>query len=76
MKKTVSLAAIAALLAVGTAFTTRQTGQWWNVDHPASGSPGIYFLTATQVKAIYCPGVNNVECAYVIANPSIIVKKP
>lgn len=76
MKKTVSLAAIAAVFAIGAAFTTRFHGQWWNVDHPAAGSPGIYFLSDIQVKGAFCPGVNNVECAYLISDPSTIIKKP
>ncbi len=76
MKRSVSLAAIAALFAIGAAFTTRYQVGMWNVDHPENGSPGIYTLTAAQVKSIYCPGVNNVECAYLITNPSVIIKKP
>ena len=76
MKKSISMVAvIAALFAVGSAFTAKsQVGQW-NVDHPAAGAPGIYFLSEAQVKGIYCPGVNNVECAYLI-NGGVIVKKP
>jgi len=76
MKRSISLAAIAAVFAIGAAFTTRQGATWWNVDHPETGSPGIVFLSSTQVKAAYCPGVNNVECAYQISNPTVIVKKP
>jgi len=77
MKKTISVTLIAALFAIGTAFTTRYQTGTWNVDHPASGSPGIYNnLTMSQVKAFFCPGVNNLECAYLVTNPFVIVKKP
>lgn len=76
MKKTISLAAIAAVFAIGAAFTTRQTAQWWNVNSPEQGSPGVYFLTDVQIKAAFCPGLNNIECAYPIANPINFVKKP
>jgi hypothetical protein len=77
MKKTMSLAAIAALFAIGTAFAPKfQEGQWWNVDHPAKGTPGIFFLSALQVKTLYCPGVNNLECAYLVGAMGTIVKKP
>lgn len=76
MKKLISVAVIAALFAAGSAFSSRYQVQQWNVDHPAAGSPGIYFLTAAQVKNIFCPGVNNVECAYLISNPVMIIKKP
>jgi hypothetical protein len=75
MKKLLSVAALAAVFALGSAFT--KTGeQWWSVNNPRTGSPGIYNLTMTQVKLIYCPGVDNVECAYLISNPVYIVKKP
>jgi len=77
MKKPVSIVAIAALFAVGTAFThTANQVQNWNVDHPQKGTPGIVWLTADQVKNTFCPGVNNVECAYLISNPGIYIKKP
>ena len=78
MKKSISLVAIAALFAVGSAFTTKyQTAQWWNVDHPIAGrTPGIYFQTYDQIKGIYCSGLDNVECAYLISNTGVIVKKP
>jgi len=76
MKKPISIAAIAALLAVGTAFTRTDQVQNWNVDHPQKGTPAIVWLSADQVKNLYCPGVNNVECAYLIGTPSTIIKKP
>ena len=78
MKKSISLVAIVALLAVGTAFTTRsQAGDWWNITNPIPGRPaGPFFGTVDQVKNIYCPGVNNVVCAYLVSNPSVIVKRP
>jgi hypothetical protein len=77
MKRTISFTVIAALFAVCAAFTNKQviTG-YWNVDHPFSGSPGIYYATDGQVKAAWCPGLNNVECAYLISNPGVIIKKP
>jgi hypothetical protein len=76
MKRSVSLVAIAAVFAIGAAFTTRlQTGMW-NVDHPEVGSPGIYSGTMSQIKNSFCPGVDNLECAYFISTPSVIVKKP
>ena len=75
MKKLLSVAAIAALFAVGSSFTA--TGeQWWNVNAPRVGTPGIVWLTMDQVKQLYCPGVNNLECAYLISAPIQIVKKP
>jgi len=77
MKRTISLAAIAAVFAIGAAFTTRQTTTgYWNVDHPEAGSPGIYYATDVQVKAAWCPGLNNVECAYLVSNTGVIIKKP
>jgi len=76
MKRSVSLVAIAAVFAIGAAFTTkRQTGMW-NVDHPEVNSPGIYYATFDQIKASFCPGVNNLECAYFISDRNVIVKKP
>lgn len=76
MKKSISLAAIAALFAAVSAFTGKYQVVQWNVDNPETNQPGIYFLTMTQIKSIYCPGLNNVECAYQIGNTSNIVKKP
>jgi hypothetical protein len=76
MKRTISLAVIAALFAVGAAFTTRHQAVTWNVDNPEQGNPGIYILSADQVKSIFCPGVNNIECAYATLNPNTIIKKP
>ena len=78
MKKQISVVAIAVLFAVVSAFSGKfqEPVQWWNVDHPFRGGPGIYQLSATQVKALYCAGANNVECAYLISNPGTIVKKP
>jgi len=78
MKKSISVVAIAALLAVGTAFTSKsQAGDWWNVTNPIAGkSPGIYFGTTDQIKNIYCPGLNNLVCAYLISNTGVIVKRP
>lgn len=78
MKKSISVVAIAALFAVGTAFTTRsQTGDWWNVFSPIAGkTPGIYYGTADQIKGIWCPGLNNVICAYLISNTSVVIKRP
>jgi hypothetical protein len=79
MKKSISIVAIAALFAVGSAFVGRYQQDpilQWNVDHPEQGTPGIFFLTAAQVKNLYCPGINNSECAYLISTPSTIIKKP
>ena len=76
MKKLLSVAAIAALFAVGSAFTAKEQSAWWNVNNPRVGTPGIVNLTMPQVKNIFCPGVDNVECAYLISNPIMIVKKP
>jgi hypothetical protein len=76
MKKSISIAAIAACLAVGSAFTTRLQIQQWNVDHPAVGEPGLYFNTMNSIKNIYCPGLNNEECAYLAGSPGTIIKKP
>ena len=75
MKKLLSVATIAVVFALGSAFT--KTGeQWWNVNNPRVGTPAITWLTMTQVKLIYCPGVDNVECASLISSPIMIVKKP
>jgi hypothetical protein len=79
MKKSISIVAIAALFAVGSAFVGRyqqEPTQQWNIDHPEQGTPVIIFLTASQVKNLYCPGINNSECAYLISNNSTIIKKP
>jgi hypothetical protein len=76
MKKSMSIVAIAAVLAVGTAFTSRYQVEQWNVDHPEQGQPGIYFLSQVQIKNLFCPGLNNVECAYLAGSMGTIVKKP
>jgi hypothetical protein len=78
MKKSISMVAIAALFAVGAAFTTKsQAGDWWNVNNPVPGkTPGIYFGSTETIKGAFCPGLNNVACAYLISNPSVIIKKP
>jgi len=76
MKKLLSVAAIAVVFALGSAFTAKDQTAWWNVNNPRTGSPGIYNLSMVQVKLIYCPGVDNVECASLISNPIMIVKKP
>ena len=77
MKRSVSLAVIAALLAGLTAFTTHRQVYNWNVNNPENGTPGLYFnLSPEQVKAAFCPGLNNTECAMVINMNNIIVKKP
>jgi len=78
MKKSISVVVIAALFAVVSAFAgkVKNQVQTWNVDHPFQGSPGIYFLSATQVKMFYCPGANNVECAYLVGSMGTIIKKP
>ena len=78
MKKSLSLVAIAALFAVGSAFTTKSQGAaWWNVFSPIPGrTPGIYFQTQQQIKDIYCPGLNNLVCAYLVSNTAVIVKRP
>ena len=79
MKRSFSVVAIAALFAVLSAFAGKardQVGQWWNVDHPFQGTPGIFFGSATQIKGWYCPGANNVECAYQVNTAGVIIKKP
>jgi len=76
MKKLLSVAVIAALFAVGSAFTAKEDVLWWSVNNPRVGTPGIFQLTMSQVKQLYCPGVDNLECAYLISNPIQIVKKP
>jgi hypothetical protein len=79
MKKSISIVAIAALFAVGSAFAGKYQQEptlQWNIDHPEQGTPVIIFLTATQVKNLYCPGLNNSECAYLISTPSTLIKKP
>jgi len=78
MKKQISVVVLAVLFAVVSAFAgkVKEQIQWWNVDHPFGGSPAIAQLSATQIKGIYCPGANNVECAYLISNPGTIIKKP
>lgn len=76
MKRSIPFVAIAALFAVVSAFTGKTQIQQWNVDHPYTGSPGVYFLTSDQVKNIYCPGVNNQECAYLVGNAGVIIKRP
>lgn len=76
MKRSVSIMAIAVVFAVASAFTAHRQVQNWNVDHPEVGTPGIVFLTATQVKNLYCPGLNNVECAYLVGSMGTTIKKP
>jgi hypothetical protein len=77
MKRSISVAvAIAALFAVGSAFTARVQAEWWNIYNPEQGTPGIYNVTSDQVKNIWCPGLNNQECAYLISNTNTIIKKP
>ena len=78
MKRTISVASIAALFAIVSAFAARPDRQveTWNVDHPFQGNPGIYRLTALQIKSFYCPGPNNVECAYLVGSMGTIIKKP
>ena len=78
MKKSISVVAIAALFAVGSAFVGKahQQVQTWNVDHPYKGTPGVFFLSAEQVKGLYCPGANNLECAYLVGSMGTTVKKP
>ena len=76
MKRSVSIMAIAVVLAVASAFTAHRQTQQWNVDHPESGTPGIVLLSAAQVKLFYCPGVNNVECAYLVGSMGTTIKKP
>jgi hypothetical protein len=77
MKKSISVVVvIAALFAAGSAFTARYQSEWWNVNNPESKTPGIFNLTQDQVKNGYCPGLNNIECAYLISSPGMIVKKP
>lgn len=68
--------AIAVVFAVASAFTAHRQVEQWNVDHPFQGTPGIFFLTATQVKNLYCPGANNVECAFLVNNMGTTIKKP
>ena len=70
------MVAIAAVFAVGSAFTAKYQVQHWDVDHPEQGTPGIFFLSAEQVKLIYCPGVNNVECAFLVNSMGTTIKKP
>ena len=79
MKKSISIVTIAALFAVGSAFAGRYQQEptlQWNIDHPEQGTPVVIFLTATQVKNLYCPSINNLECAYQVGVPSNIIKKP
>jgi hypothetical protein len=78
MKKQISVVVLAVLFAVVSAFAGKVNRQiqWWNVDHPYQGIPGIYQLSAAQVKAYYCGGANNVECAYLASSPGTIIKKP
>ena len=77
MKKSISVVAIAALFAVVCAFAGKADQVvWWNVDHPFQGTPAITQLSATQVKGLYCPGANNVECAYQLNTTGVIIKKP
>ena len=76
MKKLLSVAALAVLFAVGSAFAAKDQTEWWNVNNPRVGTPGIFNLSMAQVKALYCPGVDNLECAYLISSPIVIVKKP
>jgi hypothetical protein len=76
MKRSVSVMLIAAVFAVASAFTAHRQVQQWNVDKPEVGTPGIVFLSATQVKQFYCPGLNNVECAYLIGSMGTTIKKP
>jgi hypothetical protein len=68
--------AIAAVFAVASAFTAHRQVTTWNVDHPEVGTPGIVSLSQAQVKLYYCPGVNNVECAYLVGSMGTTIKKP
>ena len=76
MKKSISVVAIAALFATVSAFAGRFQVVQWNVDHPEVGQPGLVFNTQSQIKNIYCPGVNNVECAYLAGSMGTTIKKP
>ena len=76
MKRSVYIMAIAVVFAVASAFTVHRQTQTWNVDHPEVGTPGIVLLSAAQVKLLYCPGVNNVECAYLVGSMGTTIKKP
>ena len=76
MKRSVYIMAIAVVFAVASAFTVHRQTQTWNQDHPEVGTPGIVLLSAAQVKLLYCPGVNNVECAYLVGSMGTTIKKP
>jgi hypothetical protein len=71
MKKTLSLAFFAALCAAGSAFAGKLDAdpQWMlNDDTIVTG-------TSTQIKVLYCPGPNNVQCAVSLDGNVTIVRK-
>lgn len=76
MKRSVSIMTIAVVFAVASAFTSHRQTQTWNLDHPEVGTPGIYLLPQATIKLLYCPGVNSLECAYLVGSMGTTIKKP
>jgi len=72
MKKTLSLAFLAALCAIGTAFASKIVDvdpDWMlNDDTIVTG-------TAARIKTLYCPGANVIQCAVNMDGTGTIIRK-
>lgn len=71
MKKTLSIAFIAALLAVSTAFASYKRVTTW-VFYEGSTRTGL----AADIKNYYCPGANRQMCAVDVDNGYNIIFRP
>jgi hypothetical protein len=71
MKKTLSIAFIAALLAVGTAFASHRVETTW-IFYEGSVRTGF----ASDIKNIYCNGANRQLCAVDANNGANIIFRP
>jgi len=71
MKKTLSLAFLAALCAIGTAFASKIKAdpQWILNDDTIVTGP------SATIKILYCPGANVLQCAINMDGSGTIIRK-
>jgi hypothetical protein len=72
MKKTFSITFLAAVLAAGSAFAGKfESSTEWRLND-FSSVVGLQ----SDIKATYCAGGNNVQCAVMVAAPFTLIRKP
>jgi len=71
-----SITFLAAVLAVGTSFASRLNTSESTTEWMLTYDESIVVGLQSDIKARYCAGANNVQCAIMTVQPFTLIRKP